>query len=85
MEEIDIRILKWMITNRLYIDTHKECDYHEIYTALENLLKDYEQNKKIIHEMAENIYGSDTIFCLPKDVNSKQEVIDYFKKRCNNE
>ena len=49
---------------------------------IENLLQAYKQDEKIIQEMAEFIYGNDTIFYLPKDVNTKQEVIDYFRKRC---
>ena len=48
---------------------------------IEKLLKAYKQDEKIIQEMAEFIYGNDTIFYLPKDVNTKQEVIDYFRKR----
>lgn len=49
---------------------------------IENLLKAYKQDEKIIQEMAEFIYGNDTIFYLPKDVNTEKEVIDYFRKRC---
>lgn len=64
-----------------------------IFTYIQNLEKEIEKlkvinkehqklNEKIIQEMAEFIYGNDTIFYLPKDVNTKQEVIDYFRKRC---
>lgn len=82
MEEKDIKIIEWLLINKLYIDTHNTGDYHDIHASIENLLQAYKQDEKIIQEMAEFIYGNDTIFYLPKDVNTKQEVIDYFRKRC---
>ena len=45
----DIEILEWVCINKLYIDTHNECDYHNIHTAIENLIqrnKDLEQIEK---------------------------------------
>lgn len=76
---------------RQYLCPNKEeCKNLEIILNLiekqqkkiENLLQDYKQDEKIIQEMAEFIYGNDTIFYLPKDVNTEKEVIDYFRKRC---
>ena len=45
----DIEILEWVCINKLYIDTHNECDYHNIHTAIENLIqrnKDLEEIEK---------------------------------------
>lgn len=38
----------------------------------------YDKHIKIINEMAENIYENDSIFYLPKEINSKETVIAYF-------
>lgn len=79
MEEKDIKIIDEIIPDDLL-----NCwsGGQEEYEAIKKLLKAYKQDEKIIQEMAEFIYGNDTIFYLPKDVNTKQEVIDYFRKRC---
>ena len=45
---------------------------------IEKLLKDYKQDKKIIQEMA-NYIKNEWGFA------NNDEVIDYFRKRCNNE
>lgn len=49
--DIDFEILEWVCINKLYIDTHNECDYHIIHTAIENLIQEYkvlkEKNKKL--------------------------------------
>lgn len=39
-------LLGWVSLNKLYIDTHNECDYHNIHTAIEILLIAYEKEKK---------------------------------------
>lgn len=45
-------LLGWVSLNKLYIDTHNECDYHNIHTAIETLLtayvKEKEKNKRAI-------------------------------------
>lgn len=38
-------LLGWVSLNKLYIDTHNECDYHNIHTAIETLLTAYEKEK----------------------------------------
>ena len=40
------RLLGWVSLNKLYIDTHNECDYHNIHTAIETLLTAYEEKCK---------------------------------------
>ena len=39
-------LLGWVSLNKLYIDTHNECDYHNIHTAIETLLTAYEEEKE---------------------------------------
>ena len=39
-------LLGWVSLNKLYIDTHNECDYHKIHTAIETLLTAYEKEKE---------------------------------------
>lgn len=39
-------LLGWVSLNKLYIDTHNECDYHNIHTAIETLLTAYEKEKE---------------------------------------
>ena len=39
-------LLGWVSLNKLYIDTHSECDYHNIHTAIETLLTAYEKEKE---------------------------------------
>ena len=39
-------LLGWVSLNKLYIDTHGECDYHNIHTAIETLLTAYEKEKE---------------------------------------
>ncbi len=39
-------LLGWVSLNKLYIDTHNECDYHNIHTAIETLLTAYEEKCK---------------------------------------
>lgn len=41
-----IKVLEWVVTNKLYIDTHNECDYHDIHKAIENLIEKYKNAKK---------------------------------------
>ena len=74
-------IENFVITRKKYIETILKL-IEKPQKEIEKLLKAYKQDEKIIQEMAEFIYGNDTIFYLPKDVNTKQEVIDYFRKRC---
>ena len=49
-------LLGWVSLNKLYIDTHNECDYHNIHTAIETLLtayeKEKEKNKELIKQHA---------------------------------
>jgi len=51
-------LLSWVSLNKLYIDTHNECDYHNIHTAIEALLtayeKEKEKNKKAIDFINDN-------------------------------
>lgn len=42
-------LLGWVSLNKLYIDTHNECDYHNIHTAIETLLTAYEKEKETSH------------------------------------
>ena len=54
----DIEILEWVCINKLYIDTHNECDYHNIHTAIENLIqrnKDLEQILELMSKSLDNI------------------------------
>lgn len=85
MEDKDIKIIKDLINDLKQQETITGYNAEIEIQTLEKLLQAYKQDEKIIQEMAEFIYGNDTIFYLPKDVNTKQEVIDYFRKRCNNE
>ena len=49
----DIKVLEWVITNKLYIDTHNECDYHNIHKAIENLIKGYKELEEYQHNVNE--------------------------------
>ena len=54
----DIEILEWVCINKLYIDTHNECDYHNNHTAIENLIqrnKDLEQILELMSKSLDNI------------------------------
>ena len=39
-------LLGWVSLNKLYINTHNECDYHKIHIAIETLLTAYEKEKE---------------------------------------
>lgn len=43
--EESINLLEWANLNKLYIETYNECDYHNIYKAIETLLTAYEKEK----------------------------------------
>jgi hypothetical protein len=53
MNDEDIKVLEWVITNQLYIDTHNECDYHNIYQAIENLIKGYKELEEELEQRIE--------------------------------
>ena len=44
--EESINLLEWANLNKLYIETYYECDYHNIYKAIETLLTAYEKEKE---------------------------------------
>lgn len=44
--EASINLLEWANLNKLYIETYNECDYHNIYKAIETLLTAYEKEKE---------------------------------------
>lgn len=46
-------LLGWVSLNKLYIDTHNECDYHNIHTAIETLLTAYEKEKEKNKELTD--------------------------------
>lgn len=46
-------LLGWVSLNKLYIDTHNECDYHNIHSAIETLLTAYEKEKEAIEKLKE--------------------------------
>ena len=48
-------LLGWVILNKLYIDTHNECDYHNIHTAIETLLTVYEKEKEKNKELEKKL------------------------------
>ena len=48
-------LLGWVSLNKLYIDTHNECDYHNIHTAIETLLTAYEKEKEKNKELEKMI------------------------------
>lgn len=80
-------LLGWVSLNKLYIDTHNECDYHNIHTAIETLLTAYEKEKektekqdKIIQAMANDIY----IEIVKSDGShfaTVEEVVEYFEQQ----
>lgn len=65
--EEDIEILEDVLHDRDYLS---ERDF----IAIENLLQAYRQDEKIIKEMAKS-WKQD-------DIRSVEEIIDYFRKRC---
>lgn len=75
MEEKDIKIIDKIIPNDLL-----NCwsGGQEEYEAIKKLSKAYKQDEKIIQEMA-NYIKNEWGFA------NNDEVIDYFRKRCNNE
>lgn len=48
-------LLGWVSLNKLYIDTHNECDYHNIHTAIETLLTAYEKEKEKNKELEKKL------------------------------
>ena len=71
MEE-DLKILDKYLEKyeREYVSEEK----HELLQAIENLLQAYKQDEKIIKEIAK-AWKQD-------DIRSVEEIIDYFRKRC---
>lgn len=51
--EESINLLEWANLNKLYIETYYECDYHNIYKAIETLLTAYEKEKEKNKELQE--------------------------------
>ena len=53
--EESINLLEWANLNKLYIETYYECDYHNIYKAIETLLtaseKEKEKNKELENDL----------------------------------
>ena len=44
-------LLGWVSLNKLYIDTHNECDYHNIHIAIETILNFIEKQQKEIKNL----------------------------------
>lgn len=57
-EEEIISLLQWVITNKLYIDTHNECDYHKIHEAIETILDLYQKQKEKDLDYILNCYAT---------------------------
>lgn len=49
-EEKAIKLLEWVQINKLYIDTHNNCDYHEIHNAIQTVLNLIETQKAEIEK-----------------------------------
>ena len=44
-EKKAIELLEWTQINKLYIDTHNNCDYHDIHKAIQTVLNLIETQK----------------------------------------
>ena len=74
-------LLGWVSLNKLYIDTHNECDYHNIHTAIETLLtayeKEKEKNKELSSQIDEHVYnGCDYELCNKKWVKKIKALME---------
>lgn len=65
-------LLGWVSLNKLYIDTHNECDYHNIHTAIETLLTAYETEKE------KNRQGKMRIAQLKNEITARIEDVNQY-------
>ena len=74
-------LLGWVSLNKLYIDTHNECDYHNIHTAIETLLTAYEKEKEKNKEL-NKLKGFEMldIFNMGKQSSRQRIEFDYVDK-----
>lgn len=64
-------LLGWVSLNKLYIDTHNECDYHNIHTAIETLLTAYEKEKETSHYIQSQLDIANAKLVEEKEKNNK--------------
>lgn len=86
--EGSINLLEWANLNKLYIETYNECDYHNIYKAIETLLTAYEKEKgererigKLYYEANENCIKYEKMIKKEKEKNKK--AIDFINDKNN--
>lgn len=76
-------LLGWVSLNKLYIDTHNECDYHNIHTAIETLLTAYEKEKEKNKELLEQNKDMKSLFNIQAsiakelDFNTNEKMVKF--------
>jgi len=74
-------LLSWVSLNKLYIDTHNECDYHNIHTAIETLLTAYARELVKSSELEELLENSVSIDMIKARIEELNDINSKFSQR----